>query len=273
MAKVRECRQAAIVFVIMTLVYFWPLYKGRILSQADMLYSFPPWSSVKPVDFVSPSNSVLNDQTREFLTFFQVAKESLVQREFPLWNPYIMAGTPLLANGQSALLFPLNWSFYLLPPYLGFTVSALLKVFIASFGTYLFARKLSLSHKAAILAGVTYAFSVFNVFWLNHPHTNATIFFPLLLLGAEQIRDKPSLSSMATLGLVVGVQLLGGHAEIAFHIAVAVTLFFLFRLLTCRIDHPSLWPRLKWQGFSWFLFWNSFRKVPHGRSVQGRTLF
>ena len=245
MTKAKEYRQAALIFFLMILVFFWPLFKGKILSQSDTIYSFPPWNSVKPFDFTAPSNSVLNDQTREFLTFFHVAKESFHRMEFPLWNPYILCGTPLLADSQSALLFPLNVSFYLLPPYLGFTVSALLKMFIASFGTYLFARKLSLSHPASILAGTIYTFSSFNVFWLNHPHTNVTIFFPWLLLLAEIIIQSPCPSSMAPLGLTVGVQLLGGHVELAFHVAFAVTLFFLFRLTDYRKNGKALFLRLK----------------------------
>ena len=245
MTKAKEYQQAAIIFVLMILVFFWPLFKGKILSQADTLYSFPPWNSVKPSGWAAPSNSVLNDQTREFLTFFQVAKESFHRMEFPLWNPYILCGTPLLADSQSALLFPLNWSFYLLPPSLGFTVSALLKMFIASFGTYLFARKLSLSHPASILAGTIYTFSSFNVFWLNHPHTNVTIFFPWLLLLVQNIIENPTRSNMGTLGLVVGLQLLGGHVELAFHVAFAVTLFFLFRLTDYRKDRKALFLRLR----------------------------
>ena len=245
MAEAKEYKQAALIFVLMILLFFWPLFKGEILSQADTLYSFPPWNSVTPSGWAAPSNSVLNDQTREFLTFFQVAKESLRRMEFPLWNPYIMAGTPLLANSQSALLFPLNWPFYFMPLFLGFTVSALLKVLIASFGTYLFARKLSLSHPASILAGTIYPFSIFNVFWLNHPHTNVTIFFPWLLLLADTITQNPTRPNMGLLGLVVGLQLLGGHVELAFHVAFAVTLFFLFRLTDYRKDGRALFLRLK----------------------------
>jgi hypothetical protein len=245
MVKSGEYRQAIVIFALMIVGFFYPLFYGRILSQSDVIYFFPPWTVVKPPDLLAPSNPVLSDQTREFLAFFHVARESLQQNEFPLWNPYIMGGNPLLANSQSALLFPLNWSFYFLPLYLGFTVSALLKMFIASLATYAFARKISLSHLSAILAGTIYTFSIFNVFWLNHPHTNVTIFFPLLLLLAEKIKDRPTLSSMAILGLTVGIQFLGGHVEIAFHVAVAVTLFFLFRLIEYRKDRRALLLRLK----------------------------
>jgi hypothetical protein len=243
--RTKEYLQAGALFALFIAIFFYPLIYGRVLSQADVTFFFPPWADVKPADLLVASNPVLNDQTREFLAFFKVARDSLHQKEFPLWNPYIMGGTPLLANSQSALLFPLNWPFYFLPLYLGFTVSALLKMFIACFAGYAFARKISLSHLSSILVGITYAFSIFNVFWLNHPHTNVTIFLPLLLLLAERIKETPSASSMAALGLAVGIQFLGGHVEIAFHVAVAVTLFFLFRLIEYRKNRRAWFLRVK----------------------------
>ena len=93
MTKAKEYRQAAIIFVLMILVFFWPLFKGRILSQADVLRFFPPWILRNP-PIQGPSNAVLGDQSREFLTFFQGARESFHRMEFPLWNPYIVTGTP-----------------------------------------------------------------------------------------------------------------------------------------------------------------------------------
>ena len=245
MATRKEYRQATLLFILLSLVFFWPLFRGRILSQSDTLYFSPPWNSVKPAELTAPSNTVLDDQTREFLPFFKVARESFHRMEFPLWNPYIMAGTPLLADSQSAVLFPLNWPFYVLPLFLGFTVSALLKVFIASMGAYALSRRLSLSHHSAILSGTIYAFATFNIFWLNHPHTNGTIFFPILLLLAEKVRETPSRFSMALLGLTVGLQLLGGHVEINFLSALAVTMFFLFRLIEYRKDSKAFFLRLR----------------------------
>jgi len=245
MVKPREYGQAVVIFAFMIIIFFYPLLYGRVLSQADVIYFFPPWTAVKPQDLLAPSNAVLGDQSREFLTFFQVARESFHRMEFPLWNPYIMTGTPLLADSQSALLFPLNWPFYFLPLFLGFTVSALLKMLIASMGTYAFSRRLSVSHFSAILSGTAYTFSVFNVFWLNHPHTNVTIFFPWLLLLAQNIIESPTRSNMGMLGLVVGLQLLGGHVELAFQVAFAVSLFFLFGLTDYRKDRKALSLRLK----------------------------
>jgi hypothetical protein len=125
-------------------------------------------------------------------------------------------------------------------------MSAVLKVWIAGMGAYALGRRLSITHLPSVLAGTTYAYSIFNIFWLNHPHTNVTIFFPWLLLLAEHITQSPSPSAMALLGLTVGTQLLGGHVEIAFQIAFAVTVFFLFRLIDgYRRDTRALFLRLR----------------------------
>ena len=35
--------------------------------------------------------------------------------EFPLWNPYIYGGHPLLASLQPGVLYPLNWPLIFLP--------------------------------------------------------------------------------------------------------------------------------------------------------------
>jgi hypothetical protein len=69
------------VFALMVGLFCWPLLRGNVLSQIDILYFFPPWTVLKPPDLSAPSNPVLRDQTQEFLTFFHVARESLHQKE------------------------------------------------------------------------------------------------------------------------------------------------------------------------------------------------
>ena len=32
----------------------------------------------------------------------------------PLWNPYLFAGAPLLANSQAGIFYPLNWPLWML---------------------------------------------------------------------------------------------------------------------------------------------------------------
>src|SRR5260221_9217907 len=60
-------------------------------------------------------NFLITDPVRQEYPwrFESILQEKLL--ELPLWNPYNFAGTPLLANQQSAGLTPFNILFFLLP--------------------------------------------------------------------------------------------------------------------------------------------------------------
>jgi hypothetical protein len=50
----------------------------------------------------------------QFVPWWSVAWESLLDGHLPLWNPLLGMGAPLLANYQSGLLYPPNWGYLLL---------------------------------------------------------------------------------------------------------------------------------------------------------------
>jgi hypothetical protein len=231
-----DTARASAVFLAMTALFFWPVLCGRALSQTDALFFMAPFDEVRPAGLSAAGNRMLDDQTREFLPFFLVARDALSRGELPLWNPTIFAGTPLLADSQSAVLFPLNAGHYLLPPPWGFTVSGLAKTFLSALGAYLLGRRLRLSHAAALLAGTAYGFAAFGVFWLAHPHTNVTLLLPLVLLATEEIVWRPGPRAVAGLAMVVGAQLFGGHVEITFLSAVAAFLWLVVRSAQARVS-------------------------------------
>lgn len=227
----RDAIWALFLFALMGLLFFYPVLSGYLISQSDYLYFVSPWHSVRPDDLVAAANPYLQDQTTEFLAFFMAAKAQILQGMWPLWNPFILTGTPLLANTQSALLFPLNWGHFVLPAGWGFTVSALLKVILAPWFTYLLARRLGLKYSAAIIAGVAYGFCAFHVFWLNHPHSNVTLLIPLCFYATENLIQRQGLKEVALLALVTAFTLFAGHVEIALFTAIACAVYILVRAL------------------------------------------
>ncbi|MDH5607245.1 MAG: hypothetical protein OEY93_10180, partial [Anaerolineae bacterium] len=56
----------------------------------------------------------------QFVPWWTQASRILAQGQLPLWNPLVGMGAPLLANYQSALLYPPTWTYLLL----GFTGGA-----------------------------------------------------------------------------------------------------------------------------------------------------
>ena len=113
--------------------------------------------------------------------FFEYSRDALP--DIPLWNPHIMAGRPFHANAQSALFSPFTIPAYVLPLWQALGVIALLKLFVAAFGTYLYGRLMGMRFGGALLAGIVFAFGTFFVVWLPWTLTNIFPLFPWLLIA------------------------------------------------------------------------------------------
>ncbi len=66
--------------------------------------------------------------TLQFYPWRQFAFEQISEGHLPTWNPYLGAGAPLLANYQTAIFYPPNWLWLLLPDVAAMTTLALLHV-------------------------------------------------------------------------------------------------------------------------------------------------
>src|SRR5437763_11395176 len=53
-------------------------------------------------------NFLITDPVRQQYPWRFLATELETNMQMPLWNPYNFSGTPLLANFQSAVFYPLN---------------------------------------------------------------------------------------------------------------------------------------------------------------------
>ena len=232
----RPTLAAAVIYAALALVFAGQgLLPGRTLTNADMLWSGAPWSTQTPPGVrYGGANFELADTTTVFLPFFSYAKRTM-PGEIPLWNPYIMGGRPFLANAQSALLSPFTMPLYLLGFWKWLAVSAMLKLFVAAFGTFLFARAaLGMRFGGALLAGVVFAYGTFFVVWLGWPLTNVFSLLPWLLLLTDRLVRRPEPLVVAGLAALAGVTFLGGHPETTFHVVVTTALFFAFRVWQLR---------------------------------------
>ena len=222
------------IYAVLSLVFVGPgLLPGRTLSNADMLWSGAPWTADAPEGVrYGGANFELADTTAVFLPFYEHAKRVLP--DAPLWNPYIMAGRPFLANAQSAVLSPFMAPVYFLSLWKALAVVAALKLFVAAFGTYLLGRALGMRFGGGLLAGVVFAFGTFFVAWLGWPLTNIFPLLPFVLLLTELLVRRPGPLPAAGLAAVVGMTFFGGHPETTFHVLVATVVFFAFRLWQSR---------------------------------------
>src|SRR6185436_7613848 len=95
-----------------------------------------------------------------------LAVSTLQEGRFPLWNPYIFAGTPLSANPQAALYYPGSTLHYFFPLAWAFTLDAFLHLAFAWLGAYLLLRRWRLERAGAWTLAVCYAASPFLVYRL-----------------------------------------------------------------------------------------------------------
>jgi hypothetical protein len=225
---------AALVYALLTVVLYGPaLVPGHTLSASDFLWSAAPWAADRPADveFLG-SNLELVDYSTNLQPWLRYTRERLP--DMPLWNPFISGGRPHFANAQSAVFSPLSLPAYVLPFWWSLGVIAVMKVFIAAFGTYLLGRALGMRFAGALLAGLVFAFCLYYLVWIPWPLPNVWSLLPWLLLLTEAVIRRPAVLPAAGLAVVVALQFFGGHPESNFHLLAVTTVFLGFRLLVLR---------------------------------------
>lgn len=170
------------------------------------------------------------DGALQFLPWRDLVLESLRKGEVPIWNPYTYGGTPLMANSQSAPLYPLHllWSATPLGAEELLAFSAWLHLFIAAAGMFLLTRRLGASRLGAVLAATGFPLSAFMVAWIQLPSVVMTAaWIPWCLLGVARIfsvnGSVPIGRAVPSLAVPVAFLFLAGHLQIAAYGILAAT--------------------------------------------------
>jgi Bacterial membrane protein YfhO len=176
------------------------LAQGRVLFWGTPLLQFYPWHSF--------------------------ALETIRNGYVPLWNPLLGMGAPLLANHQSALLYPPNWLLLLIEPAWGRGFLLLLHLLWTAAGMVVLARKLGAGSLGQVVAAQAWSLSTFLVsrggfFSL----TAAAAWIPWVLLLSVRLAERVSegwrgrltIRSVVLLGVAISLQALAGHAQITWY--------------------------------------------------------
>jgi hypothetical protein len=143
----------------------------------------------------------------------------------PFWNPYNLAGAPLLADITSATLYPGNLPFLLgeSTRYAALDRVALLHFSLAAVFMYVFARALRLGRPAAALAGLVYAgngtLGFFASLWIQMQ--NAAVWLPLILAAVHRAGGRDRFWVWVLIGAAaVALQVLSGYPQYNFYTGV-----------------------------------------------------
>src|SRR4051794_24654076 len=160
---------------------------------------------------------------------------------FPLWDPHIWAGQPMIGQTQPGPVYPLNLLFALLPLQNGQLNRLLLNWYFvlihfqAAFFLYLLCRDCGASQVAAIYAGCVFSFAGFlgAIPWLDL--MNGAVWAPLVFLFLfRTLRNRRPMRSAALCGLFLGISWLSGHHELPLLLSALVAAFFVVALVRIR---------------------------------------
>lgn len=227
------------------LLYRSPLVPPVVLGLLPFIL-FAPLTLVRRVFAV-------HDVQAYFFPYHVLPAKMLADGDLPLWNPYVFSGIPLLGDGQTAMFYPPNWLFFLLPGPAALNYVLLLQFSIAGIGTYLFARALGVWRLPAFLAAVAYMFSGFLTARVVHLSImSGAALIPLILFCLDRLLTSPlhrgpgrdfDTRWLAATALAVALQVLAGHPQIPVYTALAVGLFTVVRSVE-RSAGSDRWHRL-----------------------------
>lgn len=140
----------------------------------------------------------------------------------PYYNPYQLAGVPLLANSQSAGFYPLHMlvGFLHIPTSLGLTLLALFHLAWAGLGVERLARRFGAHPMGAMMGGLSFTLSPFMLGWTGLASVITTVsWIPWVLalifdsLSPDSETGRPRVPSWIWLALSTGMMILGGHLQ------------------------------------------------------------
>ena len=231
-----------VLLLLLPLLLFAPVALGsKTLLPADVLFSFEPYRAAAiALGVAFPHNHLVADLILENYAWKRFIVEAIQSRALPLWDPYIFAGHPFLANGQHSALYPLSLVFYVLPLWRAYGVFTWLQLGLAGIFAYLFARVLGIRRLGGLIAGITFQFSGFMVVSVVHPMIIAgASWLPFILAMVELVvRQRPALGRRpatlpwALLGaLGLGCQMLAGHAENTYFVLLVTGAYAVWRVI------------------------------------------
>ena len=178
--------------------------------------------------FILPSGALLagrdTDMASEFVSWRAFLADSLRHGHIPLWNPYTYGGQPFLGGFESAVLYPPNLLFVVLPLAPALNFSILLHLILLGFGMERWARNRGLQPWAAGLAGVVVPLSgsVFPHIFAGHLSNLCTMAWtPWIFLGLESWTRQRDRRGLFLASAAICLQILAGHVQYFFYTAVA----------------------------------------------------
>ena len=218
----------------LVLVQYAPaIWSGGVLLPLDLLHHVGPFSASIPEPLLRVKNPHLSDLVTQFYPWIDLMRAG--DGFLPLWNPYSFCGSPLMANGQTAFLFPLTWLTLILPMAPATLGIALGKLLFCGIFAFLFYRKIGLREPASLLGSFTYMFSGHLTAWLGYPGSFPIVTLPFLFWSIEKYLLGSKRIGLVVLAVAYGLLFIGGQPQTGLVISLGSCLYYAVRVRAERL--------------------------------------
>jgi len=230
---------AAAILVLISAIFFWPVWwQGKLPIPADALvglyHPFRDYFSDRFPQGVPYKNFILTDPVLQ-----QYPWKWLAIRQ--LENPYSFGGyaADSIENIQAGVFYPLNIVFFIANNFSSaWTIFIVLQPILASLFMFWWLKNNGMKQVAAIFGGLVWAFSSFNLVWLEWGNIgHAGLYLPLVLLSIDKITGKKEEGRRKRAPWHVALQFslvssfLAGHWQITLYLLAAVSLYIVIAIV------------------------------------------
>lgn len=177
----------------------------------------------------------------QFYPWHWIARQDILAGYLPLWNTTLGMGAPLLANAQSALLYPPNWLLLILPLDLGQGWLMVAHLLLAGVGMARLSRALGIGWLGQTVAGLAFMLSGYLVARAGFVSINAAVaWLPWIILAGESAWKKQKMFSLP-LALLLVLQWLAGHWQTAWYTWLLLAGWLFARAIAFRPAGKGIW--------------------------------
>jgi len=222
-----------ILIAAIVLLFFYPIFKGEIPFPGDLLINTNPYRSQSFLGFAAggyPNKAQGQDVIAEIYPWRFFSIDQLKQGSIPFWNPYNFSGNPQMADFQTAIFYPLNLFYLLLPFNLAWTLIVMSQPLLAALFMYWFLKKgTGLKDFPALIGGIAFGFSSYMTVWIEYGNIGSTmLWLPLILLLTKYLSQKIQLKIIIALVLSLSVAILAGYIQGVFYIYALCFFYYLY---------------------------------------------
>ncbi len=228
--KVKFHFQVFLIFSFLSLLFFWPVFLGKVNLNGNSLVSF---YSLYGQNLAYKNTT--SDQLRIYYPFISIQLDELKKGNLPLWTPYLFAGQAQIASLQGAVFYPLSVFGFFLPQVEFWHLLRITPTILASFFMFLYLvnlpKRWKMSRLAAFFGAFTFGFSPFILTWGEEqvvvPHS--VLWLPLIFYCIEKVIAGKSRIYLAIISFSIVFSIFAGFPQTTVYVLVLSLSYLIFR--------------------------------------------